>query len=104
MAVWEASIAALMSWYSFSRMERDRTETMFSWASLGGIERTSGIIQERIASLARILRETSLPCTQRQSPLRSSPMLSRTAQHEEILFSIRFLVRELLLSLRNVQG
>jgi len=56
MAVWEAFIGALMSWCSSSRTGRDRTETMFSWASSGGIERTSGIIQERIASLAQILK------------------------------------------------
>ena len=68
MAAWEVSIGAPMSWCSFSRMERDRTETTFSLASSGGIERMSGIIQERIASLARILKETSLPCTPPQSP------------------------------------
>jgi hypothetical protein len=59
--------SAHVSWCSFSRTERDRTETMFSWASSGGIARTSGITQERIASLAQIPKETSLPCTPPQS-------------------------------------
>jgi hypothetical protein len=57
------------SWCSFSRTERDRTGTMFSLASLGGIERTSGITQERIAFLAQIPKETCLPCTPPQSLL-----------------------------------
>jgi hypothetical protein len=67
MAAWAASTEVPMSWCSFLKMEQHRTETTFSWASLGAIEPTSGIIQERIASLAQILKETSLPSTPPQS-------------------------------------
>ena len=45
-----------MSLCSFSKTERDLTEITFSWASSGGIEQTSGTIQERIPSLTQILK------------------------------------------------
>jgi hypothetical protein len=77
LCVWAKSNGGMGSFYRSAhelvflfKTERDRTETMSSWASSGGIERTFGIIQERIASLAQIPKEASLPCTPPQSLLR----------------------------------
>jgi hypothetical protein len=39
-------------------------------ASSGGIEQTSGTIQERMHSLVQVPKETSLPSIPRQNPLR----------------------------------
>ena len=77
LCVWAKSNGGMGSFYRSAhelvflfKNGRDRTATMFSWANSGGIERMSGITQERIVSLAQILKETSLPCTPPQSLLR----------------------------------